>query len=32
MKLLLPIGAMDWLNAALGMAEASGTWVGRQGK
>ncbi|NPU84199.1 MAG: SDR family oxidoreductase [Syntrophaceae bacterium] len=29
MKVLLPIKAMDWLNAALGMADANDTWTGR---
>ncbi len=28
-KTLLPVRAMDWLNAALGMADANDTWVGR---
>jgi short-subunit dehydrogenase len=29
LKVLLPIKAMDWLNAALGMADANDTWTGR---
>jgi len=29
MKVLLPIKAMDWLNATLGMADANDTWTGR---
>lgn len=29
-KVLLPIKAMDWLNAALGMADANDTWTGRK--
>ncbi len=31
-KLLLPIKVMDWLNAALGMANANDTWKGRKSK
>jgi len=29
LKVLLPIRAMDWLNATLGMADANDTWTGR---
>lgn len=28
-KLILPIKAMDWLNALLGMADANDSWRGR---
>ena len=31
-KVLLPIKMMDWLNAALGMANANDTWKGRNSK
>lgn len=31
-KVLLPIKFMDWLNAALGMANANDTWKGRNSK